>query len=75
MSRFATQTGEGTTIVYGFDHVLGYFYEEYIDDSGKPAQDCCTAFGTLSRGKLLDLLEEVDVPYKHREAIAADLPF
>ena len=71
MSRFSA-TQEDTYIIYGLDHILGWFFEEwpveYFPDSPTIEKN------NISNGALLELLEGYDnVPSENKMSIAMDL--
>jgi hypothetical protein len=69
MSRRMATKNDGTVVIYGLDHIFGWFYQE-MDDKG----DCIVDEDSLSKGKLLDLLEDTDAPEDIKCSIAMDLP-
>jgi len=80
MSRYRS-TNKTKEIVYGWDHALGYFYDTFDltaqESDGTPLHldEGSSFINRMNRGQFLEILEEFDIPQKHRMAIAADLPF
>ena len=74
MSRYHTKTEQGIDVVYGFDHALGYFYEEWDGKEDVPSVDLDTMFSGLDRGFLIKLLNQTNAPEEHKRLIALDLP-
>ena len=75
MSRHSAVKSDGTQVVYGFDHALGYFYEEWPEGAEMPSVDLSSGFDGLSRGTFLELLEKTDASEEHKGQVALDLPF
>jgi hypothetical protein len=78
MSRYTKQAID-KTLVYGWDHALGYFYEEWItsdfkDEDGTPFADRCSMFG-MQKNEFVDKLHQYRVKESHMEAVALDVPF
>ena len=69
MSRRMATKNNGTVVIYGLDHVFGWFYQEMNDEG-----DCVVDEDSLSKGKLLNLLEDTDAPEDIKGCIAMDLP-
>jgi hypothetical protein len=72
MSRIAVTKANGNQVAFGLDHAIGWFYQEY-DADGEMVNDTDTMFGGLSRGTLLELLEDTDATDEQKFAIALDL--
>lgn len=77
MSRY-TKTATDKVLIYGWDHALGYFYEEWLpseldSEEGKPFNDRCTMFG-MKKDEFLDKLHQYRVRNSHIEAAAGDIP-
>jgi hypothetical protein len=78
MSRYTKQALD-KTLVYGWDHALGYFYEEWITESmdnedATPFTDRCSMFG-LNKSDFVDKLHQYRVKDSHLQAVALDVPF
>lgn len=74
MSQFYCNKPDGTEVLYGLDHVLGWFYTEFAADNPlKTLVDLCSTLGTLSRGELVGLLKATDAPQQHITFIALDI--
>ena len=62
-------------IAYGFDHAVGYFFQEF-DAAGETTVDECSLFDGLTHGPLLERLDGIEgVPEEHIHLIVLDLPF
>ena len=82
MSRYVKDINEHKSIAYGFDHAIGYFFQIYDDrleetepESNGLELDLSSRLTRMSNGKMLELMEQYDVEYKHIMAVAADLAF
>lgn len=76
MSRYTKKLDSGNTIVYGWDHALGYFYdvwENYGTKEEKCIKERCSLFG-MSKGELLDAISEIKANPDFIQALALDLP-
>lgn len=76
MSRYTKKLDSGNTIVYGWDHALGYFYdvwENYGTKEEKCIKERCSLFG-MSKGELLDAISEIKANPSFIQALALDLP-
>lgn len=59
MSRYLSEPKDGKTLVFGFDHMLGYFLQQWDEsDPNKKLVDLDSKFHKLSRSKLIDFLHE-----------------
>lgn len=74
MSRYTKQAVD-KVIVYGHDHALGYFYEEWLandfnrkDDDARPFTDRCQMFG-MKRDELVERLQQYRCRKSHIEAV------
>ena len=74
MSRFSAQVIDKPehSVLYGLDHVLGWWYQEY-DGDDECIIDKDTMTNRLTKGQLVELLEKTDAPKKHLQRIAMDL--
>ena len=78
MSRFQTtkKNNKDTTVFYGLDHILGWWYEEWRnDDSDWPSVELDSFSGTLNRAKFIELLQNTNAPVNHLETIVLDIDF
>ena len=85
MSRYSKtyKTEERDIIIYwGFDHVLGYFYDlvdpaisEEDGDEGWFESKSTLEDPKFTRGEFLEFLIRYDLPEEHRKMVALDLPF
>jgi hypothetical protein len=76
MSRYQ-KTTETETLVYGYDHALGYFYElweNYNTEEEKCKVDKCSIFG-MKKSEMAQIMTEKKVKKSHLMAIALDIPF
>jgi hypothetical protein len=76
MSRYTKKTEAGTTIVYGWDHALGYFYDVW-ENYGTKEEACikerCSLFG-MPKSELLDAISEIKADPGFMRSLALDLP-
>jgi hypothetical protein len=79
MSRY-TKRAADKILVYGTDHALGYFFEEWLiddykkdDDDSRPFADKCQMFG-MNQQELLDRLHQYRCPKEHMDAVQQKLP-
>lgn len=76
MSRYTKRLDNGNTIIYGWDHALGYFYdvwENYGTKEEKCIKERCSLFG-MSKGELLDAIGEIKANPGFMQSLALDLP-
>lgn len=76
MSRYTKKLDSGNTIVYGWDHALGYFYdvwENYGTKEEKCIKERCSLFG-MPKGELLDAISEIKANPGFMQSLALDLP-
>jgi hypothetical protein len=75
MSRYTKTTKEGKTLIYGWDHALGYFYEIWNPEKrGFPEKDRCSIFG-MPKYEMVDVMSANEVNSSHIQKLALDLPF
>jgi len=79
MSRYTKIMNDGTIVAYGHDHALGYFidvFREAEDDESKDEVivEKCSMFGA-SKGDILKIMEEYELPDRHCQSVAMDLTF
>jgi len=78
MSRYVKELENGNTVAYGFDHVLGYFIDEYgpDDDNGEAVMliDECSKLTNMSNGRMIELMKKYDLPRFHVDRVVMDLP-
>lgn len=77
MSRYVKEAPD-KTMVYGWDHALGYFYEEWVtstmnEKKAIPFSDRCSLFG-MPRHELMEKMHQYRVSGSHLEGVALDLP-
>lgn len=76
MSRFTKKLDSGNTIVYGWDHALGYFYdvwENYGTKEEKCIKERCSLFG-MPKSELAEALSEIKANPDFLHSLALDLP-
>ena len=77
MSRYTKTLPDNSTLVYGHDHALGYFYEiweDFKDEDARPQKDRCSMFG-MKQDEFAEVLIESKVNKNHIQKLALDLPF
>lgn len=76
MSRYIKKNPT-QTLVYGWDHALGYWLEVEDNTSKVPLVVLAesTLFTGLNKQRYLDVMERFDVPNEHQKAVALDLTF
>ena len=79
MSRYTKIMNDGTIVAYGHDHALGYFidvFREAEDDESKDEVivEKCSMFGA-SKGDILKIMEEYELPAMQCQSVAMDLTF
>lgn len=77
MSRY-TKNASDKTIVYGFDHALGYFYEEWLnfgEENESLLKESSSFLNKLSRAEMLEKMHQYRVNPNHIDLVAKDLPF
>lgn len=79
MSRYLKEI-EGADVVYGFDHATGYFFQVFDAKPGPDGEDVllvdeCSLFTSMSKGRMMELMQEYDVDGKHIAQVGLDLPF
>ncbi len=75
MSQFHLQNAKGQTVVYGFDHVDGYFIQVH-DPSGQVTGHRSSSMDGLTGSELVEVAEDngVDLPDDHMLCAMLDLP-
>ena len=76
MSRYTKKLDSGQTIIYGWDHALGYFYdvwENYGTKEEKCIKERCSLFG-MAKSELVDAISEIKANPNFMQALALDLP-
>jgi hypothetical protein len=78
MSRYTKQMEDGRTVVYGFDHALGYFLDVFgiSDEEGEREVliEESSMLTKMSNGKMIELMDIFDLPESQIEQVAMDLP-
>lgn len=79
MSRYSKFLKKGSTeeVAYGFDRVTGYFFQVFGEDKeGEEVLlvDECSTFTGMSKGRMVELMEEYGVGEEHKHLVALDLP-
>ena len=64
-------------INWGFDHVLGYWYDIIETRNGKEnvIEEWSSAVNGGTRSKILEFLIKYNCPKEHRSMVALDMPF
>jgi len=80
MSRFSVKLQENREFIYGFDHVLGYFYEIWDYNVSKNQEECliedkCHLFHKLSKVDMVGTMSKFGANPRHVELVALDMPF
>ena len=65
------------SIAWGFDHVLGYWYdiEQFVDGKYQIIEEWSSTVNGGSRSKMLEFLIKYDCPEEHRSAVGLDMVF
>jgi hypothetical protein len=78
MSRYTKNLDDGRSVVYGYDHALGYFIDVFgiPDDQGVSESliEESSFLTRMSNGKMIELMDLFDLPESHIERVAMDLP-
>lgn len=77
MSRYIKELENGKTVAYGYDHVLGYFFDVFDvpdDDGVVNIIEESSVLTKMSNGKMLELMNVYELPESHIEQVAMDLP-
>lgn len=74
MSRYTYRNEQNNEVAYGFDHVFGYFYDEFEHDNEYPIVELSSAFTGLTGVKLAELVKDF-VPADRWQLMMLDLPF
>lgn len=80
MSRYIKELTEEKYIAYGYDNFEGYFFQLIEGQDGRTGEDKITidesSFLTqISKGKMVELMEEYNLPKEHISHVALDLPY
>jgi len=79
MSRYTIQITKEKDIAYGYDEVTGYFFQVFngLDENGFETLevDECTFLTKMTKGRMIDLMEQFQLPVNHIMLVALDLPF
>lgn len=75
MSRYVKVLSDTVTVAYGIDHALGYFFQVYDPETDVSVIDECTAFTSLSKGRMVELMTEYGASTEHIQLVAFDMPF
>jgi hypothetical protein len=78
MSRYKKKLND-MVLVYGTDHALGFFYEEWTNEAfehkdGVPLTDRCQLFGMMP-SQMIKVLAEYRCPTSHIEAVQTNTQF
>ena len=81
MSRYVKELENGRSLAYGFDNVIGYYLDVFdAPDPLNPYEDVLlveesSLLTNISNGKMIELMEEYNLPKSHIERVAMDLAF
>lgn len=77
MSRYVKQMEDGTSVAYGFDKALGYFIDVFgpEDEEGisQMIVEESSFLSGMSNGKMVELMQEYQLPEEHINLVALDL--
>lgn len=78
MSRHITLQNDGTYVVYGSDHAIGYFFDKVREARNDDEEDVnlieeSSMFTKMSNAKMIELMKEHNCPSKHAQMVALDL--
>ena len=80
MSRYVIQLEGNREFVYGYDHVLKYFYELWDNTLGEEDHECIVEdksylFSKLNKEEMLEKMTMYKANKEHIFLMAMDLPF
>tara|TARA_R100000655_G_C2973932_1_gene190788 strand:- start:632 stop:886 length:255 start_codon:yes stop_codon:yes gene_type:complete len=84
MSRYSFKDvdnkGNELEINYGFDHVIGYWYDVWDHSKGDEDYECIieeksSAMSKMGNGEFLKFLIKHNLPKEHQKLVGLDLPF
>jgi hypothetical protein len=82
MSRYvATKSvqNEEITLIYGWDHALGFFYEIWENYGQEEVESClkdrCSFLHRMPNSEMIEVMESFSVPKSRVIKIALDTPF
>jgi hypothetical protein len=77
MSRYVKKEQDGSTVAYGFDKALGYFIDVFgpEDEEGisQMIVEESSLFSGMSNGKMVELMQNYQLPEAHINLVALDL--
>lgn len=74
MSRYtAFNSNSGNFVAYGFDHAVGYFYQEYDNENDDPVIDVDSLFHGLTGVRLAEYLKNTTANSDHIRKCILDL--
>jgi hypothetical protein len=78
MSRYTKELDNNRIVVYGYDHVLGYFLDllDSPDEQGERETIIqeSSLLSHMSNGKMIALMDTFNLPESQIELVAMDLP-
>lgn len=78
MSRYTKQLDDNRLVVYGYDNVLGYFFDllDIPDEEGdrETIIEESSLLSHMSNGKMIALMDTFNLPDSQIELVAMDLP-
>jgi hypothetical protein len=77
MSRYVKKEQDGSTVAYGFDKALGYFIDVFgpEDEEGisQMIVEESSLFSGMSNGKMVELMQNYQLPEAHINLVMLDL--
>ena len=77
MSRYVKKEQDGSTVAYGFDRALGYFIDVFgpEDEEGisQMIVEESSLFSGMSNGKMVELMQNYQLPEAHINLVMLDL--
>lgn len=77
MSRYLKKEQDGSTVAYGFDKALGYFIDVFgpEDEEGisQMIVEESSLFSGMSNGKMVELMQNYQLPEEHINLVMLDL--
>ena len=78
MSRYTKQMDDGRAVIYGYDHLIGYFLDVIgiPDEQGETESliEESSLLTKMSNGKMIELMDLFNLPESQIEQVALDLP-
>ena len=74
MSRYTKVTDDNKVLAYGFDHVMGYWYDIQDSETHKIIEEKASFTGA-SKSEIIEVLSKYKINETHLYALALDLEF